>query len=85
MGSEMCIRDSSGRIYKTGDSLEIQVSRVDMEQGRIDFALTEVRDEKFNPKKRSRKPSGSFGGKPKKQKSYAHKSSKASSSRQKRK
>ena len=79
------IGENSGRIYKTGDSLEIQVSRVDMEQGRIDFALTEVKDEKFNPKKRSRKPSGSLGGKPKNQKSYAHKSGKASSSRHKRK
>lgn len=41
------IGESSGRTYTTGDRLEVQVSRVDMEQGRIDFALTDVKNEKF--------------------------------------
>ncbi len=33
------IGEHSGREYKTGDRLKVQVSRVDIEQGRIDFDL----------------------------------------------
>ncbi len=65
------VGEHSGRVYKTGDRLEIQVSRVDMEQGRIDFALTEVKDEKFNRGKRGAKPYS-----PKSKRSYAHGSNK---------
>ena len=50
------IGEYSGRAYRTGDRLEVQVSRVDMEQQRIDFALTDVINEKFRSGKR-RKPS----------------------------
>ncbi len=46
------IGESSGRVYRTGQSLEVQVSRVDMDQGRIDFALTEVVQEKHAQGKR---------------------------------
>ena len=40
--------ESSGRIYQIGQKLEVQVARVDMEQGRIDFSLTDIRNEKFS-------------------------------------
>lgn len=40
------IGESSGRVYKTGQRLQVQVSRVDMEQGRIDFSLSDVINEK---------------------------------------
>ena len=60
------IGENSGRVYKTGDKLEIQVVRVDMEQGRIDFALTEVVNNKH---RRGAKPATKQG------RSYAHKSS----------
>ena len=48
------IGEHSGREYKTGDRLKVQLSRVDMEQGRIDFDLSEVKNERFSnsPKKR---------------------------------
>jgi len=69
------VGEHSGRVYKTGDRLEIQVSRVDMEQGRIDFALTEVKDEKFNRSKRGGK-NGSYP--PKSKRSYSHSSKKES-------
>jgi ribonuclease R len=49
------IGESSGRTYKTGERLEVQVARVDMEQGRIDFALTDVKNEKFSRQKRRSK------------------------------
>ncbi len=64
------VGEHSGKVYKTGDRLEIQVSRVDMEQGRIDFALTEVKDEKYSRHKKggARKPQGKA--------SYAHKGKK---------
>jgi len=48
------IGENSGKKYKIGQSLEVQVSRVDMEQGRIDFALTDVVNEKFSHKQRRR-------------------------------
>jgi len=38
------VGEHSKRIYKSGDRLDIKVARVDMEQGRIDFALTETLD-----------------------------------------
>ena len=46
--------ESSGRVYEIGQKLEIQVARVDMEQGRIDFSLLEVKNEKFKTQKRQR-------------------------------
>ncbi len=46
--------ESSGRTYKIGQKLEVQIARVDIDQGRIDFSLIEVRNEKFS-KGRSRK------------------------------
>lgn len=49
------VGEHSGRIYKTGQRLEVQVARVDMEQGRIDFALTDVKNEKFSRSKRGPK------------------------------
>ncbi len=67
------VGEHSGKVYKTGDRLEIQVSRVDMEQGRIDFALTDVKDEKYSRAKRGAKPYP-----PKSKRSYAHKSKKQS-------
>ncbi len=63
------IGEHSGKVYKTGDKLEVQVSRVDMEQGRIDFSLTEVKNEKFSKQKRSSNKS-KFSSKSKR--SYAH-------------
>ena len=61
------VGEKSGRVYKTGDRIEIKVARVDMDQGRIDFSLTEVSDQRFGGPKRSSK------------KSYAHKKSNRSS------
>ena len=46
--------ESSGRTYKIGQKLEVQIARVDIDQGRIDFSLIEVRNEKFT-KSRSKK------------------------------
>ena len=42
----LLIGEASGRIYRIGQRLEIQVSRVDMEQCRIDFALVEALNQK---------------------------------------
>lgn len=69
------VGENSGKIYKTGDRLEVQVSRVDMDQGRIDFSLTDVKNEKFGKGrgKGSREGNGkSFPAKSKR--SYSHKS-----------
>lgn len=68
------IGEKSGRVYKTGDRIEIKVARVDMDQGRIDFALTEVTNQRFGGNRRSDKSSSKSsknksGGK----KSYAQK------------
>jgi len=51
--------ENSGRVYKIGQRLLVQVSRVDMEQGRIDFNLADVVNEKFgkrSPKSAKYKP-----------------------------
>ena len=40
------VGETSGKVYQAGDRLEVQVARVDMDQGRIDFSLTEVKNEK---------------------------------------
>jgi ribonuclease R len=58
------VGEHSGKEYKTGDRLEVQVARVDMEQGRIDFSLTEVKEEKFN-KQKSTHNHGKFSSKSK--------------------
>ncbi len=49
------VGEHSGKVYQTGDRLEIQVARVDMEQGRIDFSLTDVKNEKFSRGKPGKK------------------------------
>lgn len=36
------VGESSGQVYKTGQRLAVQINRVDMEQGRIDFTLDGV-------------------------------------------
>ena len=46
------IGEHSGREYKTGDRLKVQLSRVDMEQGRIDFSLSDVKNERFSKNSR---------------------------------
>jgi ribonuclease R len=56
------VGEHSGKIYQTGDRLEVQVARVDMDQGRIDFSLTDVKNEKFSRGKRG-KPSSHRGQK----------------------
>jgi ribonuclease R len=48
--------ESTGRVFKTGDRLEVQVARVDMEQGKIDFSLTDVKNEKFHRSKHGPRP-----------------------------
>jgi len=70
------IGEHSGRTYTTGDRLEVQVSRVDMEQGRIDFALTDVKNERFS-KGKGRKP-------PPKSKKSSSRSNKASNKKRRR-
>jgi len=60
------IGERSGRVYKSGDRLEIKVARVDMEQGRIDFALTDVINERFSRSKPKAKATN------KSSKSYSH-------------
>jgi ribonuclease R len=63
------VGESSGKVYQAGDRLEIQVARVDMEQGKIDFILTDVKNEKFGRAKGGRPSSRgdkkSVGKKPK--------------------
>ena len=49
------IGESSNKVYHNGQRLEVQVSRVDMEQGRIDFSLTDVLNQRFDQKNK-RKP-----------------------------
>ena len=73
------IGEHSGKVYKTGDRLEIQVARVDMEQGRIDFSLTDVKNEKFGRGK------GGAGKKfpAKSKRSYSHKSKERKESKDK--
>lgn len=46
------VGETSNRTYKIGQRLEVQVSRVDMEQGKIDFSLIDVVNEKFDKSKR---------------------------------
>jgi len=70
------IGEHSGRTYTTGDRLEVQVSRVDMEQGRIDFALTDVKNERFS-KGKGRKP-------PPRSKKSSSRSNKASNKKRRR-
>lgn len=53
------VGETTGRVYKTGQRLEVIVSRVDMEQGRIDFALSDVRNEKFTKSRRGSAYKGS--------------------------
>jgi ribonuclease R len=48
------VGETSNRTYKIGLRLEVQVSRVDMDQGRIDFSLSDVINEKFDKKKRKK-------------------------------
>ena len=54
--------ESSGQIYKTGQKLKVQVARVDMDQGRIDFSLTDVKNAKFDRRKSSNKISKKYNG-----------------------
>lgn len=58
------VGEHSGRTYKTGQRLEVQVSRVDMEQGRIDFSLSDVVNEKFSRAKRGTSPKKGGSSKP---------------------
>ena len=54
------VGERSGKIYKTGDKIEIKVARVDMDQGRIDFALSEMPgDKNVKPKNYKSKKSRS--------------------------
>lgn len=46
------VGETTNKVYHTGQRLKVQVSRVDMEQGRIDFSLTDVLKEKFHKQKR---------------------------------
>ena len=46
------VGETSNTTYRNGQRLEVQVSRVDMEQGRIDFSLTNVLNQKFDKKHR---------------------------------
>jgi ribonuclease R len=46
------IGESSNRVYHIGQKLEVQVARVDMDQGRIDFSLIDVLNEKHDKQKR---------------------------------
>lgn len=46
------VGETSNRTYKIGQRLEVQVSRVDMDQGKIDFSLSDVVNEKFDKSKR---------------------------------
>lgn len=46
------VGESTDRAYHTGQRLEVQVARVDMEQGRIDFSLTDVVNEKHTRQKK---------------------------------
>ncbi len=71
------VGEHSGRTYRTGDRLEVQVSRVDMEQGRIDFALTDVKNEKFRGSKRGKFP-------PKSKRSYSQSSKRESKGKRRR-
>lgn len=48
------VGETSNLTYKIGQRLEVQVSRVDMDQGRIDFSLSGVVNEKFDKKKRKK-------------------------------
>lgn len=73
------IGEHSGRTYRTGDRLEVQVSRVDMDQGRIDFALTDVKNEKFQGSKRGRRDKSPS----KKKRSYSHSSMRKRSGKKK--
>ena len=54
--------ESSGQVYKTGQKLKVQVARVDMDQGRIDFSLTDVKNAKFDRRKSSNKSSKKYNG-----------------------
>lgn len=70
------VGERSGKTYKIGQALEVQVSRVDMDQGRIDFALTDVVNEKHSNKSRGKNSARSpkrGGSKPSHGKSQASK------------
>jgi len=50
------IGEHSGREYKTGDPIQVQLSRVDMELGRIDFNLMHANTGNTSKSSRKRKP-----------------------------
>jgi ribonuclease R len=83
--------ETSNRIYKIGQRLEVQVSRVDMDQGRIDFSLSDVVNEKFDKKKRKKFGHSAKGSKrnagsgPKRPASSNNRSTKKKSNRGKKK
>ena len=78
------VGEKSGRVYKTGDRIEIKVARVEMEQGRIDFALTEVTNQRFGGNRRGDKSSSkSSKNKSGSKKSYAQKRTNTNSEKKK--
>ena len=44
-GSQSLVGERTGRNYRLGDAMRVQVNRVDMETRRIDFKLAEKRRE----------------------------------------
>jgi ribonuclease R len=73
------IGENTSRVFKTGDRLEVQVARVDMEQGKIDFSLTEVKNEKFSRSKRGPRSGNSSSNAKPNSKSSSKSSSKSNS------
>jgi len=52
------VGEHTNKTYKNGQRLEVQVSRVDMDQGRIDFSLTDVLNEKYDKQKKRKSNHG---------------------------
>jgi ribonuclease R len=43
------VGENTGKVYRLGDKVEVQVARVDLEQRKIDFALVDVLDRASSP------------------------------------
>ncbi|MEM7565391.1 MAG: RNB domain-containing ribonuclease, partial [Pseudomonadota bacterium] len=69
------VGESSGRQYRLGDHLRIQVARVSLEDRKIDFDLVSDPDSKYEPRTRSKKSGKTTQGRHKKKKTSLRKKS----------
>jgi len=60
----MCIRDSTGTVYRLGDRLRVQVAAVNLDDRKIDFVLAEPQAKRKAPSRTQDNAPGRTQGKP---------------------